>query len=146
MATNTNKQSIFSNVSQRGRARLATANVTRDLSTTVNASVLVTAPTEGCRISSVTWTHSAAVQTQTSVAAVGRLFITDAAGANPRLIKEIVLPAVAPSATAIGAVAVMTLTPDEGFLKSGEFFWVSISATQTSGNYDIVANGGDFTP
>lgn len=143
-----NKQAIFTTTSQRGIAtvRLTTANTTRDLSVTANAMLLLSAPADGCCLSSITFTHSAASQTQASVACVGRVWIcSSAAGANPRLLKEVELPLVTPSATAKGGTQTITLTPDEGFLKNGEHLWVGISASQTSGAYDVIANGGDYT-
>lgn len=79
------------------------------------------------------------------MAAVGRVWLTDVGGTNPKLFKEIALPLVTPSATAIGGVQTITLTSDEGWIPSGKELWVGMSAAQTSGQYDVVANGGDFT-
>jgi hypothetical protein len=124
--------------------RLTTANVTRDLSVTTNGALLFQAGADGSRIDSIDFNHEAAVQTQASVAAVGRIFrCTSALGANPKLIKEVALPLVAPSATAIGGTVTVTW-PNGLDLEAGEFLWVTISATQTSGGYDVICNGGDF--
>lgn len=126
------------------RPRLTTANATRDLSVTANADLLFTAGAEGSRIDSIDFTHVAASQTQASVAAVGRVWIcTSNLGANPRLKREIDMPLVTPSAAAKGAVYTMTFTPALD-LKPGEFLWAGISATQTSGGYDVICDGGDF--
>lgn len=124
--------------------RLTTANTTRDLSTTTNAGLLFTAGADGSRIDSIVFTHSAASQTQTSVAAVGRVFLcSDAAGSNPRLVGEVALPAIAPSATAIGQTQSITFSIPF-FMAAGTHLWASISATQTSGAYDITVNGGNY--
>jgi len=124
--------------------RLTTANTTRDLSTTTNGGLLFTAGANGSRIEAIDFVHSAAAQTQASVAAVGRIFLCDSAiGGNPRLIKEIALPLVTPSATAIGATYTIAFTTPL-FLPFGEHLWATISATQTSGAYDINCYGGDY--
>lgn len=124
--------------------RLTTANTTRDLSTLTNADLLFTAGANGSRIEAIDFTHVAASQTQTSIAAVGRIFLcSDAAGSNPRLIAEVALPAIAPSATAVGQQQRITFTTPL-FLASGQHLWASISATQTSGAYDVTVYGGDY--
>lgn len=139
-----NTNPIFTLTPNNGRVNLTTANITRDLSSTTNAALLVTAGASGTRVDTITFTHSASSQTQVSVAAVGRIWIcTSNAGANPRLIREIALTAVTPSATAIGATFQMTFSPALT-LASGEYLWAAISATQTSGGYDVVSSGGDF--
>ena len=146
-----NIQPIFTLTPNKGNAtdgnpgtRLTTANTTRDLSSTTNADLLFTSGTNGSRVDIITFTHEAASQAQASVAAVGRVFLTTTAtGSNPKLIAEIALPLITPSAVIIGQSAVITFTPAL-VLKTGQFLWVSISATQTSGGYDIVASGGDY--
>lgn len=145
MPANTNP--IFVMTSNKGintGLRLTTANTTRDLSTTTNGGLLFTAGTNGSRIESIDFVHSAVVQTQASIAAVGRVFLCDSAiGGSPRLIKEIALTAVTPSAIAIGATFTVTFTTPL-FLTTGEHLWATISATQTSGQYDINCYGGDY--
>ena len=140
MAQNPN----FVATANNGRVRLTTANTTRDLSSTTNAGLLFTAAATGSRIDTIEFNHNAASQTQASIAAVGRVWIcTDALGANPRLKREIALTAVTPSASAIGATFTMTFSPPL-VLANGEFLWAGISATQTSGAYDVIVSGGDF--
>lgn len=136
---------IFVQAPNAGRVKLATGNLFRDLSTTTNADLLFTAEaTNGSRVDTITFTHTAANSTQASIACVGRIYVcTSVAGANPRLIKEIALPAVTPSSTAVGQTQVITFSPALQ-LKAGEFLWAAISVTQTSGFYDIVCNGGDY--
>jgi hypothetical protein len=145
MAANTTP--IFTLTSNKGintGLRLTTANATRDLSTTTNGGLLFTAGTNGSRVEAIDFVHSAASQTQASIAAVGRIFLCDSAiGGSPRLIKEIALTAVTPSAIAIGATFTITFTTPL-FLATGEHLWATISATQTSGAYDINCYGGDY--
>ena len=124
--------------------RLTTANSTRNLSTTTNAGLLFSAGANGSRIEAIDFVHSATAEAQASVAAVGRIFLCDSAiGGNPRLLKEIALPLVTPSTTAIGATYTITFTTPL-FIPSGQHLWASISATQTSGAYDINCYGGDY--
>lgn len=140
MANNPN----FTATGNNARATVSLANTTRDLSNTTNAQLLVSAATNGTRIETITWTHASNSQTQASIAAVGRVWIcTTNAGANPKLLREIALTAVTPSATAIGATFTMTFSPAL-VLASGEHLFCGISAAQTSGQYDVVAGGGDF--
>lgn len=142
MAANTSP--IFTLTPNNGRVRVTTANTTRDLSSTTNAGLLFSAGTNGSRIDTIEFNHSASAQTQASVAAVGRVWITtDNIGSNPKLKREIALTLVTPSATAIGATFTMTFSPALT-LASGEFLWAAISATQTSGGYDVIVSGGDF--
>lgn len=139
-----NTKPIFTLTPNNGRVRLTTANTTRDLSSTANAGLLFSAGTDGSRVDTIEFNHNATVQTQASIAAVGRVWLCDsAAGANPRLKREIALTAVTPSASAIGATFLMTFSPPL-VLKAGEYLWAAISATQTSGAYDVICSGGDF--
>jgi len=144
MAANINP--IFVLTSNVGTATVTTANTTRDLSDTTNASLLFTAGTDGSRIDTITFTHVATSHTQASVAAVGRIWITtSAAGANPRLLSEIALPVATPSPSAIGGS--QTITFANGlFLASGQFLWCAISATQTGTGaaYNVIARGGNY--
>jgi hypothetical protein len=145
MAANT--KPIFTLTANKGintGLRLTTANTTRDLSTTTNGGLLFSGGTNGSRIESIDFLHVSSAQTQASVACVGRVFLCDSAiGGNPRLIREIVMGAVTPSAIAIGAVYTISFTTPL-FIPSGEFLWATISATQTSGAYNITCNGGDY--
>ena len=145
MAANTTP--IFTLTSNKGintGLRLTTANTTRDLSTTTNGGLLFTAGANGSRIESIDFVHSSSAQTQTSVATVGRIFLCDSAiGGSPRLIKEVVMAAVIPSATAIGATYTITFTTPL-FLANGEHLWATISATQTLGAYYINCYAGDY--
>jgi hypothetical protein len=140
MATNPN----FTTTGNNSRVKLTAANTTRDLSSTTNAALLISAAATGTRIDTIDFTHNAASQTQASIAAVGRVWLCDSAvGGNPILKREIALTAATPSATAIGATFQMTFSPPL-VLESGEHLWCAISVAQTAGAYDVICSGGDF--
>lgn len=135
---------IFVQTPNLGRARLTTGNTTRDLSSLTNASLLFEAGSDGGRVDKIVFTHVAGNSTQASIACVGRIYgCDDAAGTNPRLIAEIDLEAVTPSTTAKGQSQVITQSPAIQ-LGANESLWCSISVTQTSGGYDVVAYGGNY--
>jgi len=119
-------------------------NATRDLSTTVGASQLYSAGANGSRIESITFTHTGTAYT-ISVACVGRVWLcTSSAGANPRLIAEVALPAVTPSSIAIGQQQSITFTTPL-FIPSGMYLWTAVSVAQGSAlGYDVSVNGGDY--
>jgi len=142
-----NTTPIFSLTANKGTStglRLTLGNLFRDLSTTTNAGLLFTAGTNGSRIDTIDFTHSAANSTQASIACVGRIYLcTSNLGAGAILIKEIALPAVTPTASAIGQQQTITFTTPL-FIPSGMFVWASISVAQTSGAYDISCYGADY--
>jgi hypothetical protein len=93
---------------------ISAANTARD-----GSGILVTVytvPTKGARMTDITF-NSAQASPALNSAMVVRLFVTDTAGANPRLIRESVLPAVTPSSTAIGATIFMGF--NDGLLLAG---------------------------
>lgn len=144
MAANINP--IFVLTPNVGTATVTTANTTRNLSTTTDAALLFTAGSDGSRVDTITFVHVSDSQTQASIAAVGRIWITtDALGANPKLLSEIALPAATPSASAAGQS--QTITFANGlFLANGQFLWCAISATQTGTGaaYNVIARGGNY--
>jgi thiamine pyrophosphokinase len=105
MAANT--QPIFTLVPKAVTETIAAANTARDGSGTLVE--LFTAGTNGSRIDFITFT-SAQATTGASAARVQRIFITDEAGTNPRLVEEITMAAVTSSNTAIGARSTVTFT------------------------------------
>jgi hypothetical protein len=146
-----NTKPIFITTANKGivtGVRLTTANTTRDLSNTTGAQLLFSAGTNGSRVESIDFTHSSSGQTlsdRVSVVSVGRVFLcSDTIGSNPRLIKEIVLPAVTSSASAIGSTSTISFTTPL-FLSPGQCLWVSMSNNQNSGGYyDVTVYGGDY--
>lgn len=114
MAANTSP--IFVLTGAIGRARIAAANTARDGSGTLVD--LVTGATDGTRVDYVQWT-SAQASAAANSGMVGRVFITDTAGNNPRLLREIAITAVTASNTAIGATQTMSF-PGGIILQNGQ--------------------------
>jgi len=94
---------------------------------------LLSAGTSGTRVDEVTFTSLG-----TSTANIGRIFIYN--GTNYYLYKEIVIPAVTPTASV--ATASVTTTFSNFIIPSGSSIYVSV-ATLDAG-YSVVAFGGDF--
>lgn len=139
MAANT--VPIFTLVPNCASANIAAANTARDGSGSLVT--LFTAGTNGSLLSKITFTSS-----QTTAAAsalrVMRIFITDAAGANPRLRGEILLPVLTASTTVIGATAQFVFT-DGIVLKSGQLVKVTQSIYGSAADAtDVFAEGGDY--
>lgn len=122
------------------KVRVTTANTTRDLSVTTNSVLSFTAGVNGSRVERITFTHVAADQTTASVAAVVRIYITDASIASPRLYKEIGIALATPSSTAIGATTQLVI-PGGIFIPSGQLMYVTTSATTS---WDVVTEGYDY--
>lgn len=87
-------------------ATVAAANTARDGSGTLVT--LFTAGTNGSRLDMIKFT-SAQLSAAASSTMVVRVFVTDNAGANPRLILESVMTTLTPSTTVIGSVVVLDL-------------------------------------
>jgi hypothetical protein len=120
---------------------IAAANTARDGSGALVT--LFTAGLNGSLLSKITFT-SAQATPAASALKVMRIFITDAAGANPMLRGEILLPTVTPSATVIGAAATFTFT-DGLVLKSGQIVKVSQSVYGSVADLThAFAEGGDY--
>ena len=75
---------------------------------------------------------------------VQRVFITDAAAANPRLISEVATPTITPSNTAVGAQSIVNFT--NGLLvQSGQQVKVSQSIfAGAQDTFHVLAKGGDY--
>jgi hypothetical protein len=132
---------IFTLVPKAATGTIALANTARDGSGTLLT--LFTAGANGSRVDFITFTSSQ-VTPAASAARVQRIFLTDAAGANPKLIGEVVLAAVTASATAIGATATFTFT-NGLIINVGQIVKVSQSIYGSAADAtDVVARGGDF--
>jgi hypothetical protein len=120
---------------------LAAANTARDGSGTVPT--LFTAGANGSRIESVTFT-SAQASAALNSAMVGRVFLTDNAGANPRLISEVVIAAVTASNSVIGATS--TITYSNGLIiPTGCLLKATISVyAGVQDQMQVVARGGNY--
>lgn len=129
-----------------GGVRITSPNTTRDLSSTANTFTLFTAGANGSRIDAIDWVHSSTGATN-STAAVGRLFqCTDGSFSNPRLIREISLPADSVASGGSTATTVQTMTFTTPLVLPANYtLIVTISAAQAAGNYyDVVVYGGDY--
>jgi len=120
---------------------IAAANTARDGSGTLVT--LFTAGANGSRIESVTFTSAQATAALNS-AMVGRVFLTDNAGANPRLISEITIAAVTASNSVIGAAS--TISFSNGLIiPTGCLLKATISVyAGVQDQMQVVARGGDY--
>lgn len=124
-----------------GRARVSAANTARDGSGTLVD--LVTGATDGTRVEYVTIT-SAQASAAANSAMVARLFLTDVAGSNPRLLREVAFTAITASNTAIGATQTMAF-PGGILLQSGQKLQVCQSVyAGAQDQMDYIAIGGNY--
>ncbi len=76
---------------------------------------------------------------------VGRVFITDAAGANPQLRAEIAIPTATASDTAVGATVTVSF-PNGLPLLEGQEVQVAISVyAGAQDQMDVFVEGGEFS-
>lgn len=133
---------IFTLTPNIGTARLSAANAARDGSGTVTTSF--TAGSFGSRVESVVFV-SAQGTAAASSGMVGRLFYSPG-GAAPawRLIQEVAIATVTPSATAIGAT--QTISFANGLIMpSGSSLGAVISVyAGVQDQFDVIARGGDY--
>lgn len=135
-----NTTPIFTLIPNASLCNIAAANTARDGSGTLVTAF--TAGTNGSRVDFITFTSSQATPAL-SQARVQRVFLTDVSGANPRLISEVVLPAVTASNIAIGATATITFT-NGLVIKSGQLIQVSQSLYTSNDATDVLVRGGDY--
>lgn len=111
-----NKQPNFINTLNTLPVRTAVANTASDGSGTIGT--IVTAGASGTRIDAVVVTNSQLTAAASS-AMVYKLFVSDAAGANYRILMEIAVATKTRSTTVIGATTTFTFGGGL-FLKSGQ--------------------------
>lgn len=139
MAANTSP--IFTLKGNFKPARIAAANTASDGSGTLVT--LVTAGTDGTRVDGVRFRNSQATAAA-STAMVHRVFLTDTAGANPRLIGETITAAATRSNTVIGATSIVTFDQPVIML-SGQIMSVCQSAyAGAQDQFDAIAYAGDY--
>ena len=114
MAANTTP--IFTLTPEVVTAEIAAANTARDGSGTLVT--LVTAGTDGTRVERIKFSSAQASPAANSLM-VCRVFVTDTAGANPRLIEEVLLSVITASNTVVGSAATITFVGGL-ILKSGQ--------------------------
>lgn len=137
-----NQNPIFTLTPDIGFARLSLANTARDGSGTV--STVFTAQSNGSRVDTVTWTSATLAVGVASSAMVGRIFITNTSGTNPRLIGEVAIPTITPSSSSIGATVTFYF-PGGLYLANGQLVQVSQSVyAGVQDQMDVIARGGDF--
>lgn len=120
---------------------VAAANTARDGSGTLVT--LFTAGANGSRVESITFTSAQATAAVNS-AMVGRVFLTDDTGANPRLISEVVIAAVTASNTVIGAASTISysnglIIPTGCILKVAQSIYAGVQDQM-----HVVARGGNY--
>ena len=125
---------------------LATASTARNPTGAASASLvtLFVAGVSGSRVDSVTFTSAASGAYAASSAMVQRIYLTDTASANPRLIAEVATATTTPSATAIGAQSIVNFT--NGLLmQSGSKLQVAQSVYASDvDTFHVLAKGGDY--
>jgi hypothetical protein len=127
-----------------GIARPTAANTASDGSGTVGTDIynLVTAAAGGTRVDRISIRNSQ-LTAAASAALVVRIFLTDTAGANPRLIEEVAVAAATRTVSAVGAAAAVYF-PGGLLMKSGQILRCCVSVFAAASQTDIVAYGGDL--
>lgn len=127
-----------------GFARPTAANTASDGSGTVGTDIynLVTAAAGGTRVDRISIRNSQTTAAL-STALVVRIFLTDTAGANPRLIEEVAVPAATRSTSVVGTSAAIYF-PGGLLMKSGQILRCCTSVFAAASQIDIVAYGGDL--
>jgi hypothetical protein len=134
MAANTSP--IFALIPETKIVTVTAATTDRTGATTTNLAELLTAATDGTKI-----TQIGAKVAGTNTACLVLIFITDTAGANPKLYDEILLSAVTASTTLISERKVTAYSDLQ--LKSGQKVLVGTTVAQASG-VNIIAIKGDY--
>ena len=139
MAANTTP--IFIKQGNVGLARIAAANTASDGSGTLVT--LVTSAVDGTRIDGVRF-RNAQVTAAASTAMVHKIFLTDSAGNNPRLIGEIATAAATRTVSVIGSTSIYTFDQPIVML-SGQVLKVSQSVyAGVQDQFDAQAFAGDY--
>lgn len=122
-------------------ATIAAANTASDGSGTLVT--LLTAGANGSRVDSVRFRNSQ-VTAAASSSMVHRIFLTDNAGANPRLVGEVATAAATRSVSAVGATSIFTF--DQPLIMvSGQLLRVIQSVyAGAQDRFDAMAYGGDY--
>lgn len=131
MAPNTSP--IFTDIPNALPVQISTANTNRDGTGTLGT--VVTGATDGTRIEALK-----AVAAVATTAGVIRYFITDAAGANPRLFEERLVTAITPSTT-VKVFEDFWLLDKPIVLASGQLLK---AGTNNAEAFNIFAIAGDY--
>jgi hypothetical protein len=136
-----NVSPIFTLYPEVSSCTIAAANTARDGSGTLIT--LLTASIDGTRVERIKFTSAQATAAANSLM-VCRVFITDSAGANPRLLEEIAFPAVTASDTVAGGTVTITFLGGLN-LKSGQI--IKVSQSKYAGAQDqvhVIAQIGNY--
>ena len=122
-------------------ATIAAANTASDGSGTLVT--LVTSGADGTRVDSVRFRNSQ-VTAAASSNMVHRIFLTDASGANPRIIGEVATAAATRSVSAVGATSIFTFDQPV-IMKSGQLLKIIQSVyAGAQDRFDAFAYAGDY--
>jgi len=131
-----NTSPIFALTPETAIVTVTAATTDRTGATTANLSELLTAATDGTKI-----TQIGAKVAGTNTACLVLIFITDTAGANPKLYDEIALEPITASTTVTSERQVTAYSDLQ--LKAGQKVQVGITVAQTDG-VNIFAIKGDY--
>ncbi len=126
---------IFALTPETKTARITGTTTDKTGATTANMVDLVTGATDGTKVTWIKFKHVG-----TSTAGLYLIWITDTAGANPRLYAELAIAAITSSATV--ATNENTLLSPDLQLKSGQK--IQVGATTATTNIDVTASIGNF--
>ena len=133
MAANT--KPIFALSPETRLAAITGTTTDKSGATTANIVDLITATTDGTKVTQIKYKHVG-----NSTAGIFLVWVTDTAGANPRLLAESTYAAVTSSATV--ATAEGTLVFNDLQLKSGQK--IQVGATTATTNIHVTASIGNF--
>lgn len=134
MAQNTNP--VFALKPETRLAKITGTTTDKSGATTTNLVDLVTGAADGTKVTQIKFKHEG-----NSSAGVALVFVTDTAGANPKLLAEGSYTAVTSSTTVTTAEVIIVLTDLQ--LKSGQK--IQVGATVVTSNIHVTASIGDFS-
>jgi hypothetical protein len=133
MAQNTNP--VFALKPETRLATITDTTTDKSGATTANIVTLLTAATDGTKVTRIKFKHVG-----NSTAGIGLVWVTDTAGANPRLISESNYSAI--TSSTVVATAETEIIYNDLQLKTGQQIWVG--ATVVTTDIHVTASIGDF--
>jgi hypothetical protein len=130
-----NTKPVFALTPETKTALITGTTTDKSGATTANMVDLLTAATNGTKVTQIKFKHVG-----NSTAGLFLVWVTDTAGANPRLLSEAAYGAVTSSATV--ATAEFTFFYPDLQLKSGQK--IVVGATTATSNIHVTAQIGDF--
>lgn len=146
MANTTANYPRYIDVPILGQAAVTAANTARDGSGTLVDLFTAgssDAGSKGSRVERIVWISAQATAAASS-AMVGRVYVTDSSGSNPKLRAEVAIATATASNTAIGALATITFS---GGLILPKGCKIQVAQSVYAGVQDkmhVTAEGGDF--